>query len=130
MRHLPFIYLVLTISLSASDPIYTALREAGIKESFVVENLVIHKDAGVFTLKNGTIGLTAPQMGRDTVAVFSGDGEFTFTPALGIEAAYLKSITGKETVQERFDRALFCFTDKSGTELRTTAKDRGADAKR
>ena len=67
-------------------------------------------------------------MGRDTVAVFSGDGEFIFTPALPVETAYLRSITGKETVQERFDRALFCFTDDTGKELRGNAKP-GADAK-
>jgi hypothetical protein len=95
---------------------------------YLVENLVIRRDAGVFTLKSGAVGLTAPQIGRDTVAVFSGEGEFVFTPALGVEAAYLKSLTNKVSVQERFDRALFCFTDGTGKELRGHARP-GGDAK-
>ena len=107
MRQLLAVLIFSYACQAASDPVYKALREAGIQESFPVENLVIHRDIGVLTLKNGTVGLTAPQLGRDTVAVFSGDGEFTFTPAAGVEAIYLKSITGKESIQERFDRALF-----------------------
>ena len=83
---------------------------------------MIRRDAGVLTLKSGTIGLTPPQMGRDTVAVFSGEGEFTFTPGLGVEQTYLKTLTGKTAVQERFDRALFCFTDATGKELRGKAQ--------
>src|SRR5258708_7501209 len=128
MRHLLAVLLFSYACHAASDPVYKALREAGIQETFVVENIVIRRDLGVLTLKSGTLGFTAPQMGRDTVAVFSGDGEFTFTPTVGVELAYLKSITGKEFIQERFDRALFCFTDDTGKELRGKSKPKG-DAK-
>src|SRR4029078_11658171 len=128
MRHLLAVLIVSYACQAASDPVYKALREAGIQESFPVENLAIHRDIGVLTLKSGTVGMTAPQLGRDTVAVFSGDGEFTFTPAAGVEATYLKSITGKESIHERFDRALFCFTDDTGKELRGKSKFPG-DAK-
>jgi len=125
---LAFVLLSFACQAANSDPVYKALRDAAIQESFPVENLVIHRDGGVLTLKSGTIGLTAPQMGRDTVAVFSGDGEFVFTPTMGVEVRYLKSLTGAERVQERFDRALFCFTDETGKELRGKSKATG-DAK-
>jgi hypothetical protein len=129
MRHLlAFLLFSCATQAANSDPVYKAMREAGIQETFPVENLVIRREGGVLTLKSGTLGLTAPQLGRDTVAVFSGDGEFAFTPAAGVEATYLKSITGKESVQERFDRALFCFTDDTGKELRGKSKP-GGDAK-
>jgi len=39
----------------------------------------------VLTLKKGAIGFTAPQLGRDTIAVFNGEAEFAFDPPLGIE---------------------------------------------
>ena len=128
MRYLLAVLVFSYACQAASDPVYKALREAVIQESFPVENLVIHRDIGVLTLKSGTVGLTAPQLGRDTIAVFSGDGEFTFTPGTGVESIYLKSITGKESIQERFDRALFCFTDDTGKELRGRSKSPG-DAK-
>jgi hypothetical protein len=129
MRHLlALLWLSCATQAANSDPVYKAMREAGIQETFPVENLAIRREGGVLTLKSGTLGLTAPQLGRDTVAVFSGDGEFAFTPAAGVETTYLKSITGKESVQERFDRALFCFTDGTGKELRGKAKP-GGDAK-
>ena len=117
-------------SWAAGDSIYKALREAGIKETFTVDNLVIQRDNGTITLKSGTVGLTAPQMGRDTVAVFQGDGEFAFTPVLPMEASYLRSMTGKEAVAEKFDRAMFLFTDaNTGKELRAAGKAGGTDTK-
>ena len=124
-----FLILSTPPALSATaDPVYKTLREAGVKDTFLVENVVIRRDVGVLTLKSGTLGLTAPQLGRDTVAVFSGDGEFVFTPTVGVEVSYLKSITGKQSVQERFDRAVFCFTDDTGKEIRANAKA-GGEAK-
>jgi hypothetical protein len=106
----------------APDPIYQAMRQAPIAESFVVENIVLHRDVGTLTLKSGSIGFTAPVQGRDTVAVFSGEAELTLTPATAIEKNYLKSVTDQESVKETFDRALFCFTDETGKEIRGQAK--------
>lgn len=108
------------------DPTYTALRQAAVADVLVVENIVLRRDAGVLTLKSGTIGFTAPAMGRDTVAVFSGDAEFTLTPVTPMEKSYLKSLTEQESIKESFDRALFCFTDDTGKEIRAQAKPRAA----
>jgi hypothetical protein len=111
------------------DPAYQAMRQAPIAESFVVENIVLHRDAGTLTLKSGSIGFTAPVEGRDTVAVFSGEAEFTLVPGSDMEKTYLKSLTEQESVKETFDRALLCFTDETGKEIRGQAKTK-ADAAR
>ena len=112
-----------------SEPLYRSLRDSGLGDTLVVENIVLHRDAGVLTLKSGVIGFTAPAMGRDTVAVFVGEGEFAFTPGPAVEKNYLKSLTQQETVLEPFDRAMLCFTDDTGKEIRGQAKTKGAEPK-
>jgi len=119
------LFVLATLAASAAvtpDPNYQAMRQAPIAESFVVENIVLHRDAGTLTLKSGAIGFTAPVEGRDTVAVFSGEAEFTLTPVTPVEKNYLKSLTDQESVKETLDRALFCFTDDTGKEIRSQAK--------
>lgn len=111
------------------DAVYRSLRDAAIEDVFTVENLVLKRDAGVFTLKKGTIGFTPPQMGRDTVAVFNGEGEFDFDPPLAIEKKHLKNYTDQDVIHESFDRAYFCFTDDTGKEIRAKAAKQPADSK-
>jgi hypothetical protein len=110
-----------------SDAVYRALRDSGIAEAFLVDNIVLRRDAGTITLKSGIVGFTAPAMGRDTVAVFVGEGEFALTPASSMEKDYLRSLTDQDSVREVFDRALFCFTDDTGKEIRRDAKPHAAD---
>ena len=111
------------------DPVYRSLRDAGVGDGFTVENIVLHRDNGTITLKNGTLALTAPVMGRDTTAVFTGEGELSFMPALFVERDHLKIMTDQESVHETFDRAMFCFTDDTGKEIRAQAKAHAADPK-
>ena len=112
-----------------SEPVYRSLRDSGLADTLVVENIAMHRDAGVLTLKSGVNGFTAPAMGRDTVAVFVGEGEFAFTPGPAVEKAYLKSLIQQETVLETFDRAMLCFTDDTGKEIRGQAKSHATDPK-
>src|ERR1700685_4355907 len=92
--------LALVVSVAAfsaapnTEPVYRALRDASITETFLVENIVLKRDNGVITLKSGMIGFTPKTRGRDTVAVFSGDGSFLFQPVSPIERNRLESITG------------------------------------
>ncbi len=111
------------------DSVYRSLRDSGLGDVLTVENLVLHRDNGTITLKSGTLALTVPVMGHDTEAVFTGDGEFTFQPVLAVERDHLKILTGEESVRESFDRALFCFTDNAGQEIRAQAKTHASDAK-
>jgi hypothetical protein len=113
---------VSSAAFAAADPVYQALRESALKDTLLVENIVLRRDAGVLTLKSGAIGFTAPALGRDTVAVFVGDGEFTFEPQSPFDKSYLKSLTQQDSVSESFDRALLCFSDDTGKELRASAK--------
>ncbi len=120
--------LVPALAAPPADETYKTLRAAAVVDSIPVENIVLKRDAGVLTLKSGTLGFTAPVSGRYTVAVFSGEGEFTFTPAAAVHKMYLSSIAGPESVKEAFDRALFCFTDQTGKELRSQGTPRADQA--
>jgi hypothetical protein len=113
----------------AAGPDYKTLREAGIGDSLLVENVVLHRDNGVLTLKSGSIGFTPQVAGRDTMAVFVGEGEFAFDPALPVEKAHLKIVTDQDTLRESFDRALICFSDDTGKEIRGQTKTPRPDAK-
>jgi hypothetical protein len=113
----------------AADPNYKTMRDAGIGDSLLVGNIALRRDNGVLTLKSGTIAFTPQVAGRDTLAVFVGEGEFTFDPVLPVEKAHLKIVTDQETVREPFDRALFCFSDDTGKEIRGQAKTPKPDPK-
>jgi len=112
-----------------ADPVYRALRDAPAEEPLLVENVMLRRDNGVLTLKSGVLAFTAPVMGRNTEAVFSGDGSFTFQPASAIEADHVRSLIGTELIEEQFDRALFCFTDHTAEEIRSQAGKRTSDAR-
>src|SRR3974377_1693292 len=129
LPYTPLLLLLITPALFPADAVYKSLREAAPVDTVLVDNLVLHRDAAVITLKSGTIAFTAPAMGRDTVAIFAGEGEFVLTPVPAIEKAYLKSLTNQESVQETFDHALFCFTDETGKEIRSQTKSHAADPK-
>ena len=135
---MPFFRLPVTVAVvslflapvfGATDPLYQSMRDAALGDSFVVENIEIHRDAGVITLKNGSIAFTAPAMGRDVIAVFNGEGTFTFNPVSPLDRNYMATLTGQLTVSETFDRALFCFTDDAGKEIRASARTPSKDPK-
>src|ERR1035438_3094579 len=90
---------------------------------------VVTFTVGDNTLKSGSIAFTPQLAGRDTIAVFVGEGEFVFDPVLPTEKAHLKILTDQEAVRELFDRALLCFSDDSGKEIRAQAKTPKADPK-
>jgi hypothetical protein len=116
-------------ALAGEDSVYRTLRDASVTDARVAENIVLRRDNGILTLKNGSIGFTAPAEGRDTVAVFSGEGAFSFQPALKPETEHLKGVLGQEALEETFDRALLCFTDKTADEIRGQAKTKTASPK-
>jgi hypothetical protein len=105
-------------ALANADPNYRALRAATIQETFRVENVVLKRDNGVLTLRSGVVSFARPVLGRVVMAVFRGDGQFTFTPVLDIERDYLVKIAEQKVVEESFDNALFAFTDATYEEIR------------
>jgi hypothetical protein len=61
-----------------TEPTYRALRDALPAETFLVENIVLKRDQGFITLKSGMLAFTPKIEGRDTVAVFEGEGASPF----------------------------------------------------
>src|SRR5262249_22072965 len=105
-----------------ADPNYRALRDGDFAETYEVTNLTLKRDVGAITLRSGRVGFLAPVLGRVSIGVFTGDGEFTLTPAIDIEKRHLKLLSGKDTVVEQFDRLVFYFTDETWQAITSAGK--------
>ena len=84
---------------------------------------MIRRDAGVITLKRGTVSFTPAIQGRVTGAVFIGEGTFELIPAVPYERDHLKMVIDADSVMETFDRAVLYFTDESYAEIKGTGKN-------
>jgi hypothetical protein len=112
-----------------SEPNYRQVRDGGAMETYTVNSLALKRDVGTITLRSGRVSFLPPVMGRVVRAVFVGDGQFTLTPAMALEREYLYRITEKETVDETFEKAVFCFTDETFEEIKRQAQP-GSDEPR
>jgi len=110
-----------------SDPNYKALRSAQIAETFAVDNLTLHRDAGSFTLRSGTIGFGPAVLGKVTLAVFIGEGEFALKPAHWTETQQLKRFLNRDSIAESFRQLVLSFTDDTYEEVRRAAKSAPAE---
>jgi hypothetical protein len=109
-----------------SDPAYRQLRDTGRNpQDFAgpyasVTNLVLKRDAAVFTLTSGEIYF-APVIGdRNVGAVFIGDGELSLTPPTEIEKHNLSLFIDQPEINERFDRLVLRFSDKTFEEIKSS----------
>jgi Carboxypeptidase regulatory-like domain/Peptidase family M1 domain len=115
-----------------SEPNYRQLRDGGALETYTVTNLALKRDIGTVILRSGLVSFLPPVMGRVVRAVFVGDGQFTLTPVIPLERGYLRLITEKDSVDEAFEKAVFCFTDNTFEEIKRQAQPGGpgtADAR-
>jgi hypothetical protein len=109
-----------------SDPIYQQLRQQSKNEqSFAgnyaaVNNLVLKRDAAVFTMKSGEVYFLAPTEGRVTGAVFIGDGQMTLVPPTDTEKRSLQLFTDEPSITEDFSRLVIRFTDKTFDEIKNS----------
>jgi hypothetical protein len=108
--------------LANSDSNYRALRGSQPVESYLTENIVLKRDAGTITLKTGTISFTPQVLGKVTIGVFIGEGEFALKPAHWTETNHLKRILNKDSIQENFKQLVRCFTDDTYQEVRRGAR--------
>ena len=123
-----------------SDPIYQQLRkksegsDAFSGDVATVNNLVLKRDAATFTLRSGELYFLAPVEGRQTGAVFFGEGEMSLTPPIEVEKKALAVFTETPTLTEQFTQLVLRFTDKTFDEIKSSAnvtmKSRGAQASR
>ena len=82
-----------------------------------VENVVLSRDAGVFTFIQGEFALYGEVNGQITGAVFSGRGHFHLTPTSTIEKHSMMILTRKPEFDEDFTRVVLRFTDGTAAEL-------------
>jgi hypothetical protein len=105
-----------------ANAIYQQLRTQGPSgESFSVHEVTLKRDAGVFTLHDGTVSLYPAVNGRETGAVFVGSGSLHVDPATAAERHQLKMVMKTESFDQSFSTAVFAFTDGTAAELRKQA---------
>lgn len=106
------------------DPVYQKLRgllrqtDAFSGEYATVNNLVLKRDAGSFTLRTGEVYFLSPVEGRQVGAVFVGDGEFYMKPPVTVEQKALAIFTDAPDIRERFSNLVLRFTDKTYDEIK------------
>ena len=108
--------------LPNANQLYQALRTRAVNgDAFTVKNLVLRRDAGVFTLDSGAVYLYGPVAGRVTGAVFLGEGVLHVEPPSVMERRELKEVMKTEVLDQRFTSAVFAFTDDTAAELKKAA---------
>ncbi|HEX6186590.1 MAG TPA: carboxypeptidase regulatory-like domain-containing protein [Pyrinomonadaceae bacterium] len=107
------------------DPVYQQLRQAGKQPTdfagtvATVNNLVLKRDAAVFSLRSGEVYFGAPVEGRVISAVFIGDGEMSLTPPTPIEKRSLSTFIDSEELIEPFTHLVLRFTDQTLQEIKS-----------
>ena len=105
-----------------SDPTYQQLRNLGLGgEVATANNLVLKRDAGIFTFRSGSFSFLAPVNGKITGAVFIGEGSFTLTPPLEMEKRTLSLLTKEPGITEEFNELVLRFTDGTYEEIKQLA---------
>lgn len=114
------------VTVNATDPLYTELRggstaaDAFSGEYATVNNLVLKKDAGIFTLQNGTVYFMKPVNGKVTAAVFIGGGTFSLTPPVEVEKKHLAIFIDAQQVTENFSGLTIFFTDDTFEQIKAS----------
>lgn len=104
-----------------TDPLYQEIRKNlnnKLGECATVNNLIMPKDRGVFTMRSGEICFANKVQDRVTAAVFIGDGEFQLTPPIEIEKRHLAIFTDAPEIKEQFTELVMYFSDKTYDELK------------
>ncbi len=109
------------------DPLYQKIRtnstdaNAFAGECATVGNLVLQKDRAQFTLKSGEIYFSKAVEGRNTGAVFIGDGELYLDPPNETEKKSLAIFTETPEIKEPFSQLVMFFTDRTFDEVKNAA---------
>ena len=111
-RSIVITLLVVCSATATANPLaeYNAVRAARPDGRKVeLQNFVFERDVLRFTL-NGTLHLLTPVEGKESGAVFIGQGSYELTPASVGELRHLRILTGDEklaTIADQFDSAVF-----------------------
>ena len=105
-----------------ANALYQALRTRMVNgPAFTVKNLSLKRDAGVFTLRDGTFYLYSEVGGMLTGGVFLGNGTLHLEPPSAMERRQLKMVMKTEVLDQPFTSAVFEFTDDTAAELQKGA---------
>jgi hypothetical protein len=115
--------------LANADENYTALRSLPLTETYAVADLTLKRDIGILRLLKGTVTFGQPVLGKVTLAVFSGEGEFVFEPSVPWEVLNLVLHTGEKSVREPLAGAVIWFTDKTQAEIQQQAQSAAPDTR-
>ena len=116
----------LTSKKANSDPVYKKLRNLSNDtasfsgEYATVNNLILKKDAAIFTLKSGELYFLKEIEGRRVGAVFIGDGVLSLVPPVDSEKNSLKFFTEKTELEESFSELVVFFTDRTFEEVKNS----------
>ena len=90
-------------------------------EVITVSNLELHRDAAVFTFRQGRFAFFSEVNGKITGAVFKGEGHIHLRPPIEQERHNLAILNKSEEFDDDFDQAVLRFTDATADELRKAA---------
>ena len=93
-----------------ADPVYKQLRNAGLGDTFRIDDFTVHLDVATFHFQKGTLTLLNPVDGIVTGAIFIGDGHFNLKPVTVLDAGELTRRTGAQEIDEAFSEVVFRFT--------------------
>ncbi|NNE98248.1 MAG: hypothetical protein HKN25_04425, partial [Pyrinomonadaceae bacterium] len=117
-----------TAKSANADPIYKELRNLSDDSNAFsgpyarVNNLVVKKDAAIFTFRSGEIYFLKESEGKRNGAVFIGDGELSIVPPVKSEKDSLEYFTSSRELKERFSQIVMFFTDKTFEEVKNSAQ--------
>ncbi|MFH1049405.1 MAG: M1 family aminopeptidase [bacterium] len=80
---------------------------------YQIKDLFLEKEGSAFMFEEGEFYFFKPINNLVRVAVFIGDGVFTFTPPLEIEQKQLESYTGNTIFDHEFNSLLIFFSDST-----------------
>jgi hypothetical protein len=114
-----------TAKTANSDLLYKELKANSIDQNSFsdcvqVTGLSLKKDRGVFVFKSGTVCFRTPIKGRNTGAVFIGEGEFHLTPPNEMEKKSLSIFVETGEVNEQFGQLVMIFTDKTEDDIKNS----------
>ncbi|CAN5550178.1 MAG: M1 family metallopeptidase [Pyrinomonadaceae bacterium] len=118
------------VTVYADDPVYKLLRGVSASANAfsgdfaTVNNLVMIKDAAVFTFTSGEIYFLPPVEGKITGAVFIGKGEFHLKPPIEREQKHLAIFTESPEIRDNFDSLPMFFTDVTLQQIKNSTNAR------
>jgi hypothetical protein len=106
-----------------ADATYQQIRQASRNATFsgeyaTVNNLVLRRDAGVFTLQSGEVYFLAAANGRTSGAVFVGTGSLELSPPNDFERKSLAYFTESPGLRDTFSQLVIRFSDQTYEEIK------------